>query len=730
MLPALLAALILLTPTVMADDPTQIDGGAIKSIDVGIGKHFKVGTWTPVRVAVESAAATGEQQVSVTVPDSDGVMTVAEAALGQANGTSETRDAVIYTRIGRKNAPITVRFSDGDAAIEELTFRPGVATRLAGRLVEVPATSELLLVLGSTPLDLKEVYREQHEPQAEVVKRTVSVNSASELPVDWFGYDGVDLLIMSVDDGALWRELSADRERLAAIERWVELGGRLLLMCGGEQAEAVFGHNGGLVALLPGKYAEVVRLPETGRLEQYANSESSIGAGGRRAISVPRLTDVDGNIEVYSGQRGTDLPLVVRSARGFGEITFVGLDFAKAPLADWPGRTAFLQALLRPHVADDGARSASQTLVTRGYNDLSGALRQAMGRSFAGLSPVSFSAVTVLALTYLLVLGPIDYFLVHRWLRRPMMAWVTFPLIVLLFTAAALAFSDWRKGGTGIRVNQRQIVDIDSIAGRARGTYWSTMLTPQAAKLSVRLNVQALPQSEEPQVLFSTWGLPGRGIGGMQSSGMDLGIIRDAYRYTDSRDGLDNVPVLTSATKSFFARWTAPVEPPMVAELVDVEGLVSGTVENRSGTLLRNVRLLYREWGYRLGDMADGRSVEVSDELDLLKVKTIVTRSAVGKVMASNEEAVVFRPEAVGADGILDLMMFYEAAGGRGFAQMANRYQADVDLSRLLELGRAIVIADVDRGGSNMVDADGGAALGEADSSEVVYRFVLPVRRN
>jgi hypothetical protein len=413
-----------------------------------------------------------------------------------------------------------------------------------------------------------------------------------------------------------------------------------------------------------------------------------------------------------------------------GEITFVGVDFATPPVHDWPGRTAFLQALLRPYVADDAARSASQTLVSRGYNDLSGALRQAMGRSFAALSPVSFSTVTILALAYLLVLGPVDYVLVHRWLRRPILAWVTFPLMVLLFTGAALAFTDWRKGGTGTRINQRQIVDVDTITQRARGTYWSTMFIPQAAKLNVRLDVEAVRQIEDPHVLFSTWGLPGGGIGGMQSGGMDLGIIRDAYRYLESRDGLENVPVLTSATKSFFARWTAPVEQSIVPELVDVDGLVSGTVENRSGKRLRNVRLFYGEWGYRLGDIADGGRVEVSDELDLLKVKTIVTRSAVGKVMTGDEEAIVFRPESVGADGILDLMMFYEAAGGRGFAQMPNRYQADVDLSRLLELGRAIVVADVEQGGSELVDAKGGEALGETDSSEVVYRFVLPVRRN
>jgi hypothetical protein len=725
----LLAALVSHVGAAPVEETSAAEGGAIKSIDVGIADHFKIGTWTQVRITVDGAAPLDHGQVQVMVPDSDGVMTIATSPISRVGGPSETRDAVVYTKIGRKTAPIQVTLMDGGKVAEEVTVRSGMEPRFSGRPIETPATGELLAVLSSGPFDLTQAYKEQHAADGGIVKRSVAVRSASELPMDWFGYDGVDVLIMAVDEGSLWQELSADRGRLTAIERWVELGGRLVLLCGGESAQAAFGEGGGLATLLPGKFAEVVRLPETGRLEQYANSESPIGAGGRMAIRVPRLTDVDGNIEVYAGQRPSDLPLVVRSARGLGEIAFVGLDFAKPPLVDWPGRAAFLQAVLRPYVANDGARSTSQTLVTRGYNDLSGALRQAMGRSFPGLSPVSFSAVTVLALAYLLVLGPLDYFLVHRWLRRPMMAWVTFPLIVLLFTGAALAFTDWRQGDVGLRVNRREVVDCDTISGRARGTFWSTIFTTEAARLDLRCDVNALPRGGEPEVLLSAWGLPGGGIGGMQSGGMDLGIVRDAYRYTSSRDGLENVPVLTSATKSFLARWTAPIERPMIAELADVDGLVAGTVENRTGKKLRNVRLLYGEWGYRLGEIADGERVDVSDELSPLRVKTIVTRSAIGKIASSDEDAIVFSPGDAGPDGILDLMMFYEAGGGRGFAQMSNRYQSDIDLSRLLELGRAIVVADVDSGGSQLIDAENGQKLGKADSSEVVYRFVLPVRK-
>ena len=59
-------------------------------------------------------------------------------------------------------------------------------------------------------------------------------------------------------------------------------------------------------------------------------------------------------------------------------------------------------------------------LVARGYNDLSGALRQRLGRSFTSLAPIGFPLVAVLAIAYLFVLGPLDYLLVQRWLRQPL----------------------------------------------------------------------------------------------------------------------------------------------------------------------------------------------------------------------------------------------------------------------------------------------------------------------
>jgi len=56
-------------------------------------------------------------------------------------------------------------------------------------------------------------------------------DDADLLPKHWFGYDGVDVVILSSDDGQFLTKL-ADRdhaEQLKALAQWVRRGGRLIV---------------------------------------------------------------------------------------------------------------------------------------------------------------------------------------------------------------------------------------------------------------------------------------------------------------------------------------------------------------------------------------------------------------------------------------------------------------------------------------------------------------------
>jgi hypothetical protein len=712
----------------------------IVEVQVGISNHYKVGHWTPVIVEVDQLGALEEPRIEVAVPDSDGVITIASVALAPASSPTGPATALVHTMVGRLGSPIRISLVDRNGTrVDENVLRPGSPSAIDGTsrtgTVEIPATGELIVSLCSEPFGLAEAILDRDGLSGAAERRTVHLDRIDELPTEWFGYSAVDLLVISAGDGALARALAADSPRYAALVRWVELGGRLVILCGGQESKAVLSDGGALAGLIPGKWAENILLTETGPLEHFAEPAGPIGGRGRGpGILVPRLTDIDGKIEVYAGRQPADLPLVVRAARGLGEVSFAAIDPTKSPIADWQGRGSFLKALVRPYLSEDEPEVASQTLVTRGYDDLSGALRQRLGRSYAGVSIVPFSAVAALAIAYLIALGPGDYFIVRRWLRRPWIAWVTFPVIVLVFAAAALAIGQWRKGTAGARLNRIELVDVDTISGQVRGSYWAALYSPEARQFDLSLETAALAGNSQtpPTALLSSWGLPGAGIGGMHARGTDSKIIAHAYRVGPQLDALHGVPLLASSTKSFTCLWTSTVGPRLETQLSDDDGLVRGTVINRTGRLLRNVRLLYGGWGYRLGNLEAGGRIEISDQLDPHRVKTIVTTAALDTSAGGSAEATqMLLTERASALGLLNLIMFFDAAGGRSFAQFPSRYQANCDLSRHLELGRAILVADLDGTGSQLVDSSSGKPLGaDGDLRAVVIRFVLPVTKN
>jgi hypothetical protein len=143
---------------------------------------------------------------------------------------------------------------------------------------------------------------------------------------------------------------------------------------------------------------------------------------------------------------------------------------------------------------------------------------------------------------------------------------------------------------------------------------------------------------------------------------------------------------------------------------------------------LRNVRLFYNGWAYRLGNLEPGGRLRVGDETSPRRAKTVITQDAAGLAPAGREEGNPFVAERATTNQILSLMMFYDAGGGFGFAQLVNDYQSYCDLSRLLDLGRAILVTDSPERGSRLVNDSTGELLAAMPENDVVvYRFVLPV---
>src|SRR3954451_4800755 len=370
---------------------------AISLVEIGINGCFKVGCWVPIKVKVEIGDALKEPRVDGVVADHDGVPTTASALVQRPDSQVGSEGVIVFTKVGRIGSPIRVLLADGKQILDERTIRTNIATLRDGSAIGLPATAELLVAYGSHPFGLATAFPDRDADGSQLARRVVEINRTDALPSEWFGYEAVDVLLISAGDRTLCRQLAANGKRFAALERWIELGGRVVVFCDGQSASEMLSIGGPLAKFAPGKFTEVFRLRDTGALERFAGTTSTIPLSTREAIRIPRFRDIHANVEAFEEQQASGLPVVTRAVYGLGEVAFVGVDFGHSPLNEWPGRSPFLQALLRPYLANVNAADGSQRLVTRGYNDLSGALRQQLGQSFVGVVPLGFGVVALFA---------------------------------------------------------------------------------------------------------------------------------------------------------------------------------------------------------------------------------------------------------------------------------------------------------------------------------------------
>ncbi len=201
-------------------------------------------------------------------------------------------------------------------------------------------------------------------------------------------------------------------------------------------------------------------------------------------------------------------------------MIFVALDLDRPPLSTWTARQQLIGKLLaQPKVAIKEVGGDVVGQVTRlGYSDLAGQLHSALDQ-FTGVQFVPFWAVAALVVLYILCIGPGDYFFLKKVVRRMELTWVTFPLVVLAFSAGAYGLAHWLKGSE-LRLNQVDLVDLDVDSRLVRGTTWSTIYSPQIETydLSLQPRPGAIAATDKPEVLLSWSGLPG-GLGGAGGAG-------------------------------------------------------------------------------------------------------------------------------------------------------------------------------------------------------------------
>ena len=352
---------------------------------------------------------------------------------------------------------------------------------------------------------------------------------------------------------------------------------------------------------------------------------------------------------------------------------------------------------------------------------------------------ISFTVVVVLLAAYAVLLGPGDYFLLKK-LRAPEWSWLT----MLLLVAGTMAGIVWLRGALKSRqilLNQLDIVDVDVRSGVIRGTAWMQLYSPNATKWD--LAVDAIPAlrpgalaidddgadgapagqaavarqtlKPDPQLvsrrnaggseksgaialdegmLFSWQGLPGGALGAMESRST-AGLLSDDYRAPLGFPQMLGVPMRTASTRSLGARWwqQRTFAKPQSA-LVDIDGVLEGTLTSPLDVDLENCVLFYNTWVH-LFDSARVRAGETVTVEDLPVRRDLAWRLNQKKIAHSSDTRYTttpWDPEVRDIGRIVEMMMFYNLAGGEQYTRLKHVYQGDLDLSAQLRMGRAVLI--------------------------------------
>ncbi|MGL6193899.1 MAG: hypothetical protein ACRC2T_03655, partial [Thermoguttaceae bacterium] len=425
---------------------------------VGVDGYYKNGFWTPITITWSSEGDDYAKinAIGVQTTDSDGTPILyskenistnqnANTSSGESgSNASNKRTETIYVKLGRDTGAITVGLTesslDNTTALFKKTFKPLFSEIRGGKrafstsesnelfLSPVPVDRPLILVVGDSDVGVQEAISQLLLPEN---RRpfVVVVDSFDKLPANRLAYEAFEMVVLTTSKPEIWHTANNNSPQITAIYEWLSLGGKVVFAAGKDSEPFLNNPRGALLPFLPGKFERMTALRQGKPLEIYCNGNKSIYMDGSEVapfIAMPFISKStsgsDGIIELAEG----DLPIIVRKPVGFGVLTYFGGDLHDAPLSDWRERGLFIFKLLAWNVSK-GTASKNLSLVHLGYNDMSGQIRSSLD-SFDNMFTPPFSLILLLMVIYVLLIGPLDWFLVNRVIKKPRLTWVTFPV--------------------------------------------------------------------------------------------------------------------------------------------------------------------------------------------------------------------------------------------------------------------------------------------------------------
>jgi len=306
----------------------------------------------------------------------------------------------------------------------------------------------LLLAVASNPTAFQLLQgRKTGIEEGSIVLVSLTLPDLAWLPDRAFYYSGLD--------GILWGDPPPGAlrpEQMEALAGYVRAGGSLIAYGGpaGEQLKGTW-----LEDLLPVEIQGQRALSRLSVAESVFLTPLDLGAGWV-ATEARIAPEKGGFVETLLTQ--DEMPLLVRAPRGLGWTSWLAIDPNTPPFLAWPAASEFLDYLLfnaRVRV-DDSVHGFTNTNQPVRYRRIpssywSNTYQSLLNSLFNDpvIRPPSLQFVSLFLLIYVLIVGPVNYFILRR-RKKLEWTWVTIPLIVLVFLGAEYGMGRYMKGGKAV----------------------------------------------------------------------------------------------------------------------------------------------------------------------------------------------------------------------------------------------------------------------------------------
>lgn len=541
-----LALALVMASVLLATLPGSARGASSVGIEVRalVGGRYEVNGWAGLAVSLVNEGVPVEGWV------------VAETSAGSARRFVEMPSGA------RKVVMLYVRPEPFQRSIEVRYEEPNGTVRAQTELRVLEQASDQVAIVG----DPTGVLRPQLVTIDGSSRPDPILLATADLPQRPEPLAGIAVIVWAADSSAV------DEEQRRSLERWVADGGQLIVI-GGPDWQA---RTSAFTDILP---VEALTAVDGVGLDAFA-SWSSAAAPPEPEATVSTGTLRDGALPLITADDGTILASM-RSV-GTGRVVLLGTDMAAEPYRGWEGSTRLWGRLFPGDALAEWFG---------GGQDLEGTAN-AISQALTNLPELEIPpAELLLAIVagYIILIGPISYLVLRRLDRREL-AWITAPLLVVLFTGTSYGVGYAMKGSDVI-LNQITIIRTASEGETAQVETYAGVFSPSRRTFDLRVDADALVAAVDTS--FATR---------PSSAG---GVIEQG-----NPARLRGLGVATAGFQVIRADGISAHQPAITVTWESVDGAMVGTVTNVGEESLTDVAYISIAGGEMVGDLAPGESAE------------------------------------------------------------------------------------------------------------------------